>query len=184
MLIDPSIARGLDYYTGIVIESFLEELPAIGSICSGGRYDNLAGLYTKESLPGVGASLGLDRLLAALEELERIETTTTPAEVFIVYFDSKRLEDYIRIASAIRAAGMNVELYPEPKRVGQQLKYADRKGFRIAIVAGANEFETGTVQIKHLASQSNSIVDWHGDMHILTDAVHSALQADQHGHHL
>jgi histidyl-tRNA synthetase len=79
---------------------------------------------------------------------------------------------------------MNVELYPEPKRVGQQLKYADRKGFRIAIVAGANEFETGTVQIKHLASQSNSIVDWHGDMHILTDAVHSALQADQHGHHL
>ena len=184
VLIDPSIARGLDYYTGIVIESFLEELPAIGSICSGGRYDNLAGLYTKESLPGVGASLGLDRLLAALEELERIETTTTPAEVFIVYFDSKRLEDYIRIASAIRAAGMNVELYPEPKRVGQQLKYADRKGFRIAIVAGANEFETGTVQIKHLASQSNSIVDWHGDMHILTDAVHSALQADQHGHHL
>ena len=184
VLIDPSIARGLDYYTGIVIESFLEELPAIGSICYGGRYDNLAGLYTKESLPGVGASLGLDRLLAALEELERIETTTTPAEVFIVYFDSKRLEDYIRIASAIRAAGMNVELYPEPKRVGQQLKYADRKGFRIAIVAGANEFETGTVQIKHLASQSNSIVDWHGDMHILTDAVHSALQADQHGHHL
>ncbi|MFM8703568.1 MAG: histidine--tRNA ligase, partial [Planctomycetia bacterium] len=69
VVIDPSLARGLDYYTGIVLETFLDDLPSLGSICSGGRYDNLAGLYTKQSLPGVGASLGIDRLLAGLEEL-------------------------------------------------------------------------------------------------------------------
>jgi histidyl-tRNA synthetase len=92
LAIDPSIARGLDYYTGIVLESFLDELPALGSICSGGRYDNLAGLYTKQPLPGVGASLGIDRLLAGLEELGRVAVVETPAEVFLVHFDAAHLE--------------------------------------------------------------------------------------------
>ena len=91
--IDPSIARGLDYYTGIVLESFLDDLPALGSICSGGRYDDLAGLYTKQPLPGVGASLGIDRLLAGLEELGRTSAVETPAEVFLVYFDAAHLAD-------------------------------------------------------------------------------------------
>ena len=81
-----SIARGLDYYTGTIYETFLDELPNIGSICSGGRYDNLAELYTRTALPGVGASLGLDRLLAAMQELEMVDKIATPAEVFVVYF--------------------------------------------------------------------------------------------------
>ncbi|MFH1918703.1 MAG: histidine--tRNA ligase, partial [Planctomycetota bacterium] len=92
--LDVSIARGLDYYTGTVFETFLDALPDIGSVCSGGRYDNLAGLYTSQELPGVGASLGLDRLLAAMEELEMIEKVATPAPVFIPYFDKARLHDY------------------------------------------------------------------------------------------
>ncbi len=80
--LDVSIARGLDYYTGTVVETFLDRLPEIGSICSGGRYDDLAGVYTRQKLPGIGASLGLDRLLAAMSELSMIEKVSTPAPVF------------------------------------------------------------------------------------------------------
>jgi len=149
---DFSIARGLDYYTGIVLETFLDRLPAIGSVCSGGRYDNLAELYTDQQLPGIGASLGLDRLLAAMEELGMIEKVSTPAPVFIPYFDASRLHDYLRLARSLRAAGIGVEVYPEPKRLGQQLRYADRRGFRVALIAGEDEFAAGTCQLKDLAS--------------------------------
>lgn len=150
--LDVSIARGLDYYTGAIFETFLTDLPTIGSICSGGRYDNLAGLFTKQELPGIGASLGLDRLLAALEELGMIEKVRTPAPVFIPYFDKDRLSDYLRLAATIRAAGIGVEVFPEPKKLGQQLQYADRRGFRLALIAGQREFDAGTCQLKDLAS--------------------------------
>lgn len=150
LAIDVSIARGLDYYTGTVFETFLDDLPGIGSVCSGGRYDNLAELYTKQELPGVGASLGLDRLLAAMEELGMIVPGATPAEIFIAYFDKARLHDYLALAARLRAAGFGVELYPEPKKLGQQLKYADRRGHRVAVIAGENEFTAGTVQLKDL----------------------------------
>jgi histidyl-tRNA synthetase len=178
--IDPSIARGLDYYTGIVLESFLDDLPALGSICSGGRYDNLAGLYTKQHLPGVGASLGIDRLLAGLEELGRVATVETPAEVFLVHFDERHLADYLRIATAIRAAGMAVEFFPEAKKVGQQLKLAAKRGFPAALVIGSDEFTAGTAQFKNLSTQQSVMIDWHGDLHVLADAVHSQLEAAKH----
>ncbi|MGD0896424.1 MAG: histidine--tRNA ligase [Thermoguttaceae bacterium] len=148
--LDVSIARGLDYYTGTVFETFLGALPAIGSVCSGGRYDNLAALYTAQELPGVGASLGLDRLLAAMEELGMVEKVATPAPVFIPYFDPGHLHDYLRLAAALRAAGIGTEVFPEPKKLGQQLKYADRRGFRVAMIAGANEFRSGVCQVKDL----------------------------------
>lgn len=156
--IAPAIARGLDYYTGTVFETFLDQLPAIGSVCSGGRYDNLAGLYTKQQLPGIGASLGLDRLLAALEELGQVEQVRTPAPVFLAFFDAQRLHDYLRLAAAIRAAGVGVELYPEPKKLSAQLKYADRRGFRLAVVAGPDEWTAGDCQIKDLASGQSTTV--------------------------
>ncbi len=149
--LDVSIARGLDYYTGAIFETFLRDLPAIGSICSGGRYDNLAGLFTKQELPGIGASLGLDRLLAALEELGMIDKVRTPAPVLIAYFDKERLNDYLTIAAHLRAAGIGVEVFPEPKKLGQQLAYADRRGFRVAIIAGQREFDAGICQVKDLA---------------------------------
>ena len=161
LVVDVSIARGLDYYTGTVFETFLDDLPGIGSVCSGGRYDNLAELYTKQELPGIGASLGLDRLLAAMEELGMIEPVATPAEVFIAYFDKSRLHSYLALAARLRAAGLGVEVYPEPKKLGQQLKYADRRGHRVAIIAGENEFAAGTVQLKDLraASQQDIAVE-------------------------
>ena len=150
--LDPSIARGLDYYTGTVFETFLDRLPGIGSVCSGGRYDNLAGVYTKQQLPGIGASLGLDRLLAGLEELGLVQKIHTPAPVFIPLFDAERLHDYLRLAAAIRRRGIGVEVFPEPKKLGQQLKYADRRGFALAVIVGANEWATGNCQIKNLAT--------------------------------
>jgi histidyl-tRNA synthetase len=148
--IDVSIARGLDYYTGTIFETYLDKLPGIGSVCSGGRYDNLAELFTAQELPGIGASLGLDRLLAAMEELGMLEKVATPAPVLIPYFDSSRLHDYLKLAAALRAAGIGVEVFPEPKKLGQQLKYADRRGFRVALIAGGNEFAAGMIQVKDL----------------------------------
>ncbi len=136
----------------------LDAVPTIGSICSGGRYDNLAGLFTARELPGIGASLGLDRLLAAMEELGMVEKTATPAPVFIPYFDKDRLHDYLSLAAALRAAGIGAEVFPEPKKLGQQLKYADRRGFRVALIAGGNEFESGTCQVKDLANASQQNV--------------------------
>lgn len=150
--LDVSIARGLDYYTGTVIETFLNNLPEIGSICSGGRYDNLAEVYTREHLPGVGASLGLDRLLAAMEELGHLSASLTPAPVFIPFFDKSRRAEYLRLASQLRSAEIGVEFYPEPKKLGKQLQYADRRGFRIAVIAGADEFATNQCQVKNLST--------------------------------
>src|SRR5262249_2784726 len=121
--IDLSICRGLDYYTGTIYETFLSDLPGIGSVCSGGRADNLASKYTKQVLPGVGASLGLDRLVAAMEELKHplITGQSTPAQVLVVNFDAARLGDYQRVARLLRAAGVATEVYPDAKKVGQQL---------------------------------------------------------------
>lgn len=156
--LDVSIARGLDYYTGTIYETFLTDLPGIGSVCSGGRYDNLAGLFTKEKLPGVGGSLGLDRLLAAMEELGLVEQTSTPAKVMVACFEAERLGDYCRIGRVLRQAGIGVEVYPEAKKVGQQLKYADRKGFRLALIAGSNEFAKGVWQVKDLKAMQQAEV--------------------------
>lgn len=152
--IDVAIARGLDYYTGTVYETFLTDLPNIGSVCSGGRYDNLASLYTKQVLPGVGASLGLDRLLAAMEELELLAQTATTAPVLIVQFDAAKIGEYQRLARQLRARGIGAEVFPDAKKLGQQLAYADKRGFRIALIAGPDEFAKGVWQIKDLRTQA------------------------------
>jgi histidyl-tRNA synthetase len=156
--LDLSIARGLDYYTGTVYETFLSDLPGIGSVCSGGRYDNLASLYTKQVLPGVGASLGLDRLLAAMEELKLLDRTSTAAPVLMVQFSAERLGDYQAMARRLRAHGIGVEVYPEAKRIGQQLTYADKRGFRIALIAGPDEFAQEVWQVKDLKSGDSRTV--------------------------
>jgi histidyl-tRNA synthetase len=173
--LDVSIARGLDYYTGTVFETFLDALPGIGSICSGGRYDNLAELFTSQELPGIGASLGLDRLLAAMEELGMIEKVATPAPVFIPFFDKDRLHEYLRLAAALRAAGIGVELFPDAKKLGQQLKYADRRGFRIALIAGGNEFQAGVCQVKDLQTGEKHDVPLEADAASIITVVKNSL---------
>lgn len=173
--LDVSIARGLDYYTGVVFETTLTDLPGIGSVCSGGRYDNLAGLYTKQHLPGIGASLGLDRLLAALEQLKLIPAVASSADIFIPLFDADRLNEYFVLASIVRNAGWSAEVYPDPKKLGQQLKYADQRGFRIALVAGSQELDAGQVQIKNLATKTSTQVAWKPDSSALVDAIRNML---------
>jgi histidyl-tRNA synthetase len=156
VVLDISIARGLDYYTGAIYETFLDDLPTIGSVCSGGRYDNLAGLYTNQDLPGIGASLGLDRLLAAMERLGMTEPVRTPADVLITYFDRQRLNDYLRLAAMLRTAGIGVEVYPDPKKLAAQLKYADQRGFRFAVIAGSREFDGGVCQVKDMQTGTST----------------------------
>ena len=164
--LDVSIARGLDYYTGTVFETFLGALPSIGSVCSGGRYDNLAQLYTKERLPGIGASLGLDRLLAGMEELGLVKSRGSTAPVFLAYFSEARLADYLTLAARLRAAGLGVEFYPDPKKLGAQLKYADRRGFTCALIIGDDEWANRTCVLKNLRSGESVPfpLDTHGEL--------------------
>jgi histidyl-tRNA synthetase len=158
--LDVSIARGLDYYTGTIYETFLNDDEKIGSVCSGGRYDNLAALFTKQPLPGVGASLGLDRLLAAMENMGLVKSSSTPADVLVVCFDDSRLGDYMAVARRLRQAGVATEVYPQAKGLKKQLQYADRKGFRTAVIAGADEFAAGVWQVKDLkAGQQETVAD-------------------------
>ena len=148
--LDVSIARGLAYYTGTVFETFLAAAPGIGSVCSGGRYDDLASLYTKQRLPGIGGSLGVDRLIAAMEELGQVDDRAATADVFIALFAQDRTPDYLRLAADLRASGLSVELYPEGRKLGAQIKYADRRGHRLAVIIGEAEWEAGTAQVKQL----------------------------------
>lgn len=150
--VDVSIARGLAYYTGTVFETFLDRLPGIGSVCSGGRYDDLASLYTKQRLPGIGGSLGVDRLIDAMEELSLTDDRAATAAVFVPFFVGERSGDYISLAAGLRAAGMDVELYPEARKLGAQLKYANRRGHLLAVIVGESEWDTQTAQVKVLDS--------------------------------
>ncbi|MFN9986266.1 MAG: histidine--tRNA ligase [Pirellula sp.] len=177
--IDVSIARGLDYYTGVVFETTLGDLPEIGSVCSGGRYDNLAELFTKQHLPGIGASLGLDRLLSALEKLGRIPSNPSAADVFIPLFDADRINDYFALAALVRQSGLSAEVYPEPKKLGAQLKYADQRGFKVALVAGSRELDEGIVQIKDLRNKTSADSPWRNDPNAFIDAVKLVLSMNR-----
>ncbi|MBN1852391.1 MAG: histidine--tRNA ligase [Pirellulales bacterium] len=156
--LDPAIARGLDYYTGTVLETRLDDLPEIGSVASGGRYDSLVDLFAKQKLPGIGASLGLDRLLAAMDALGMTQPVRTPADVLIPYFERDHLGDYLQLAARLRESGLAVEVFPDAKKLGKQLQYANRRGHRVAIILGANEFAGGICQVKNLASGETSAV--------------------------
>ena len=157
--VDLSICRGLDYYTGTVYETFLLDKPDIGSVCSGGRYDNLAGSFTKQALPGVGASLGLDRLIAAMEAVDLLPKTATTAPVLVLQLDAARYGDYQRMARTLRAAGIGTEVYPEAKKkLGQQFQYANRRGVKVALIAGSNEFEQGVWNVKDLAREQQTTI--------------------------
>ncbi len=102
--------------------------------------------------------VGVDRILTALEELGRIERRSTPAQVFVPYFAKDRLADYFGLAAELRKAGLAVEVYPEPRKLGAQLKFADRRGHEVAVIVGDSEWESGVYQLKHLATGESSEV--------------------------
>ena len=149
-VLDPSITRGLDYYTGIVFETFLTDLPGIGSVCSGGRYNDLASLYTQEKLPGVGSSIGLDRLLAALEELG--QTAGGEAQTQVIIFCGED-EDFAACHSAsrfLREAGLAVDVYPENAKQARQFAFAEKKGIPFGIF-----LKKDSVSLRDLRSREN-----------------------------
>ncbi|HEX7708952.1 MAG TPA: histidine--tRNA ligase [Thermoanaerobaculia bacterium] len=149
--LDLSIARGLAYYTGPVFEAILPDAPQFGSVFGGGRYDNLVMRFLGQSIPAVGASIGVDRLLAALVHLERIELRKSTARVLITNMDAALAEDYLAMTWELRRAGIPAELYlGNAKGPGKQLKYADQYDIPLAILYGSNEKEQGTVTIKDM----------------------------------
>jgi len=145
-----SIARGLDYYTGTVYETTLDDYPQIGSICSGGRYENLASHYTKSKLPGVGISIGLTRLFWQLREAGLIDRAASTVQVLVTQMDAAHLPQCLAIANELREAGLNTEVALEPAKLAKQFKYADRAGVRFVIVLGEDEIARGTVSVKDL----------------------------------
>ena len=151
--VDLTIARGLDYYTGTVYETMLPDYPEIGSICSGGRYDNLAGHYTDKQLPGVGISIGVTRLFYVLGEQNLLnpELPTAPADALILPMTAD-LAPAIRLATELRAAGIRTQLYGEEKKFKAKMTYADRLGIPYVLFLGEDEIAAGTVTCKDMAS--------------------------------
>ncbi len=151
--VDLTIARGLDYYTGTVYETAMLDHPEIGSVCSGGRYDNLAEYYTDKQLPGVGISIGLTRLFYVLEEQGYLngELNTAPADVLILPMTAD-LAPAISFATALRNAGVRAQLYTEQRKFKQKLSYADRLRIPYVAFLGEDEIAGGTVSVKDMAS--------------------------------
>lgn len=157
--IDLTIARGLDYYTGTVYETFLNDYKEIGSICSGGRYENLAGYYTDQKLPGVGISIGLTRLFYKLNELQLIKSDKySMSDILII----PMLEDMtvaIQLASNLRKEGINTEVYLNDKKLKTKFKYADKLKIPYVVVIGEDEINTNTVKIKNMNTGDETSVE-------------------------
>ena len=151
--VDLTIARGLDYYTGTVYETVLLDHPEVGSICSGGRYDNLAEYYTDKQLPGVGISIGLTRLFYVLQEQNLLNKAlpTSPADVLVLPM-TEDLSPAIAFATACRGAGVKAQLYTEPKKFKAKMNYADRIGVPYVAFLGEDEVANGVVSLKDMVS--------------------------------
>ena len=151
--IDLSVARGLAYYTGPVFEAILPDAPEFGSVFGGGRYDDLVRRFTGESIPATGASIGVDRLLAALTKLDKARVRKSTAQVLVSAIDPAMMDDYLQITYELRRAGIPTEFYlGPPKRFGKQIKYADQYEIPIVVVRGSDEKAEGTVTLKDMAA--------------------------------
>ena len=148
--VDFTIARGLDYYTGTVYETFLNEYRELGSICSGGRYENLAENYTDKKLPGVGISIGLTRLFSKLLELNLINVDKKSISDILIIPITENMEVPLKLATNLRNLGVNTEVYLEDKKIKAKMKYADRLGVPYVIVIGDDEIEKNTIKIKKM----------------------------------
>jgi histidyl-tRNA synthetase len=149
--VDLSIARGLDYYTGPIFEAILTDLPEFGAIFGGGRYDGLVERFLGTKVPATGASIGVDRLLAALEKLGLVASGWATARVLTTVMDLARIADYLAITREVREAGIPAEIYMgEAAGLRKQIAYADKVGIPVVIIAGSNEFDAGTISIKDL----------------------------------
>jgi histidyl-tRNA synthetase len=148
----PSLARGLDYYTGAIFESFHDALPHLGSLTGGGRYDDLIGIFLGERIPATGTTIGIDRILSALEQTGKLERRPSRTEVFVTLFEDQSPADAFALASRLRAEGFRVEVAYEAQRLKKQMAYAHKMGIPVVVLAGPEERERGEVTVKEMAS--------------------------------
>jgi histidyl-tRNA synthetase len=155
---NPVITRGLDYYTGIVFESFFNEHVGYGSVCSGGRYDNLTALYSKKPVSGVGASFGLDRILALMLDNGMLELRSSSADCMIFNLDDELFPQYLVLANRLRNMGINCEVALKRKKIGAQFKLAEKRGLTWVIIAGEDELSAERWNIKNIETGE----EWQG----------------------
>ncbi len=173
LAIDLGLARGLDYYTGIVFETTVKGWEKYGSIASGGRYDNLASLFTSRRLPGVGASIGLDRLLALMDEAGWLGASGTVAPILVAQFPGTSPKVAFKMAARLRAVDIGAEVFPDPIPIGKQMGYGSSKGHRLAVIVGPDEEAKQVFNLRNLATrQEDRGLAWS----VLEDSVESALQ--------
>jgi histidyl-tRNA synthetase len=171
--LDLGLARGLDYYTGIVFETTVKGWEKFGSVASGGRYDNLASLFTPRRLPGVGASIGLDRLLALLDEAGWLKSAATTVPVLVANFPGTDPVVAFTMAARLRAVGIGAEVYPDPIPIGKQMGYGSTRGHRLAVIVGPDELAKQVFNLRNLSNrQEDKGLAWS----VLEDSVESALQ--------
>ena len=158
--LDPSLARGLSYYTGTIMEINVPDLA--GSLGGGGRYDGLIGMFGKEQIPACGFSLGLERILVVMEERGMFPpgiADSTPADVMVTIFSDQTVAESLKLARDLRSSGLRVTLYPEPDRIGKQLKYADSIKVPYVCVLGESEIADGRVTVKNMKTGKQETVD-------------------------
>jgi len=154
MRLDPSLARGLSYYTGAIMEVNVPDLA--GSLGGGGRYDNLVGMFSGQSIPACGFSLGLERIIVVMTErgMFPADLPMNPADVMVASFDQAGMTHAMALAAALRRSSLRVFVYPEPDKIGKQLKYAESRGIPCVAMLGENEIARREVTLKHLASRA------------------------------
>ncbi len=158
-VIDLKIARGLDYYTGTVYETSLDDFPGVGSVCSGGRYDDLASFYTKSKLPGVGVSIGLTRLFMQLKEIGIVSSgARTLSKAVVLSLSTEAAARALEVATELRNAGIAVEAYMEQSQPSKMMRYVDRLGVPYAIVIGEDELASGQVVLKNMETGEQPVM--------------------------
>ena len=156
--IDLTIARGLDYYTGTVYETMLNDYPSMGSVCSGGRYDNLTGYYTDQKLPGIGISIGLTRLFYQLRENGLIKKAGSIAKCIVIPMGEDDMGTAVSVAAGLRGQGIPTDVYYQQKGMKQKMKYAARLGIPYAAIIGESERLAGTVMLKNMETGEQEAV--------------------------
>jgi histidyl-tRNA synthetase len=159
---DLTLARGLSYYTGAIMEINVPDLA--GSLGGGGRYDNLVGMFLDQSVPACGFSLGLERILVVMGErgMFPASVAATPADVMVAVFDAGDMPHAMRAAAGLRQAGLRVLVYPDPDKIGKQIRYADSRAIPFVAILGSDEIANGTLTVKHLAAKTQHTYDLDG----------------------
>ncbi len=157
--VNVSMVRGLEYYTGPIYETVVEE-PKIGSITGGGRYDKLIGNFSKQGYPATGTSFGIERIIDVMEEFDMFPSAVgkTVTQVLVTVFDADLAPESLKVASLLRQNGIRAEVYSRPARMSAQIKYADTKGIPYAVILGSDEVEAGTVAVRDLSNREQHIV--------------------------